>query len=132
MILLIGHTSQDNAYLVDDYPYGFRLRCCIRYWIEYKPRKGFRFVSQTSNPKKPGLVWNKPKAGTYALFGGAMFLDENKHVQYRCLGEYSSAAEAQAFVDTYGPGVQEAGQRVMLAWLKAKTNYEASKAKLEQ
>jgi hypothetical protein len=31
--LLLGHVDADSAYVVDDYPYGGRLRCRIRYWI---------------------------------------------------------------------------------------------------
>ena len=45
--------------------------------LEYKPKKGYRFVSQTTNPKRPGKVWNKPKASTYSKLGGAMYLNEN-------------------------------------------------------
>ena len=60
---LYGHDSMATAYLVDDYPYGFRLRCKIRYWVEYVPKKGYRMVSQTTNPKIADReVWNKPKA----------------------------------------------------------------------
>jgi hypothetical protein len=66
MQALTGHTSPETAYVVEDYPYGFRLRCQMRHWLEYKKGHGFRHVTQTSNPKKPGLVWNKPKTGTYA------------------------------------------------------------------
>jgi hypothetical protein len=75
--VLTGHTSPETAYVVDDYPYGFRLRCTIRYWLEFKKNHGFRLVSQTSNPKKPGLVWNKPKPGTYHEFA-VMVLDGDK------------------------------------------------------
>jgi hypothetical protein len=64
-----GHTSPDTARVVEDYPYG-SLKCTIRYWIETgtkgagKDRQ--RFMSQTTNPKRrPGVVWNKPKASTY-------------------------------------------------------------------
>ena len=76
MELLHNHVSPETAYVVSDYPYGFTLRCQIRYWLEHSPRHGFRLMSQTSNPKKPGLVWNKPKGSTYCRFGGAMFLDD--------------------------------------------------------
>jgi hypothetical protein len=31
--LLLGHIDADTAYVVDDYPYGYRLRCRIRYWV---------------------------------------------------------------------------------------------------
>jgi hypothetical protein len=47
---LAGHTSPDTAFVVDDYPYGFRLRTKIRYWIETKKGFGQRFCSQTLNP----------------------------------------------------------------------------------
>jgi hypothetical protein len=122
------HVSPTTAYVVEDYPYGFRLRCKMRYWIEYKPKKGFRLVSQTSNPKRDGLVWNKPKAGTYALFGMAMYLDgETNHVRHSCLTEYSTAAEARAWRDEYGSGVPEAHRPVTERWVAAKTRYEAER-----
>src|SRR5437879_4527220 len=78
---LVGHTTQETAYVVDDYPYGFRLRCKIRYWLEYKAKMGFRLCSQTTNPKKPGEVWNKPKCSTYSTLG-VMGLDEKNYVTW--------------------------------------------------
>jgi hypothetical protein len=126
MQLLTGHVSPETAFLVDDYPYGFRLRCKIRYWIEFHPKRGFRFFSQTTNPKR-GNVWNKPKASTYARFGGAMYLDGDNHVQWRGLTEYSDAAEAKAFREQYGAGVPEAGRPLLDKWVAAKIAYEASK-----
>ena len=54
--VLHGHTTRETAYLVNDYPYGFRLRCKIRYWLEYKKGHGHRPVSQTTNPKVAGEV----------------------------------------------------------------------------
>jgi hypothetical protein len=125
--LLSGHTSPETAYVVADYPYGFRLRCKIRYWIEYKAKKGFRFVSQTTNPKRPGEVWNKPKASTYALIGGAMFLDENEHVQWSGLNEYSGGAEAKAWAEKFGEAVPEAGREMFSRWVAAKVAYEANR-----
>src|SRR5262252_4078862 len=80
------HVSQDTAFLVADYPYGFRLRCQMRYWLEYQPKKGVRLWSQSSNPKSGG--WNKPKSSTYARFGGAMFLDQEGHVRWHGISEY--------------------------------------------
>jgi hypothetical protein len=53
------HLSPETAYLVSDYPYGFRLRCKIRYWLEHHPKRGTRFVSQTTNPNAAGEVWNR-------------------------------------------------------------------------
>ena len=98
---LYGHTSEASAYVVADYPYGFRERTQIRYWLESKPKKGWRFVSQTLNPKTNR--WNKPKASTYMDWGGAMFLDEKGHVHWDGVGPYSDEKKILAFVTTF-PG----------------------------
>lgn len=96
---LYGHTSEATAYLVDDYPYGFRERTQIRYWLEGKPKKGWRFVSQTKNPKTDR--WNKPKASTYSEWGAAMYLDDDGHVQWTGIGPYSDEKQILAFVTTF-------------------------------
>ena len=98
---LYGHTSEATAYVVADYPYGFRERTQIRYWLEHKPKRGWRFVSQTMNPKT--AKWNKPKASTYADWGAAMYLDEKGHVQWTGVGPYTDEAQFIAFVQTF-PG----------------------------
>lgn len=103
MKILSGHYSPETAYLVDDYPYGFRLRCKIRYWLEVN-KNGTRLWSQTTNPKKPGEVWNKPKASTYSMVG-AMFLDENDHVHWSGLSLYD-LSKAKAYLDTYRDGLK--------------------------
>jgi hypothetical protein len=81
--LLAGHVSPDTAYVVDDYPYGYTLRCSIRYWIETAEKgakKGQqRFVSQTTNPRREGVVWNAPKGSTYVALA-VMYLDSDDHV----------------------------------------------------
>jgi hypothetical protein len=128
MKLLFNHTSPDTAYVVDDYPFGFRLRCKIRYWLEYKPNHGFRLMSQTTNPKR-GDIWNKPKASTYCKFGGAMYLDDKDHVQWTGLSEYSDGARAKAFQDTYSAAVPEAGRNTLNAWVTAKLAYDNARAK---
>lgn len=66
MEVLHGHTDQNTAYVVDDYPYGRVLRCKIRYWVHTNNKGAQRFMSQTTNPKRAGEVWNKPKASTYS------------------------------------------------------------------
>lgn len=96
---LYGRISEQTAYLVEDYPYGRMTRCRIRYWVEYREKKGFRFVSQTENPKT--LLWNKPKTSTYFLVALNLYLDENSHVQYRCLSEYSESEEVLQFVKDF-------------------------------
>jgi len=78
---LYQHVSPETAYVVDDYPWGFRLRTTIRYWIESKDAKngGQRFGSQTINPKTG--QWCKPKYSTYSPIM-VMYLDEKDHVHY--------------------------------------------------
>lgn len=127
---LKGHVSMETAYLVKDYPYGFRLRCQIRYWLEFKKGKGFRFWSQTSNPKVAGLVWNKPKASTYIENAAFMYLDSNGHVQWHGLGIYCDAAESRAFRDAYGEHINPEWLPVLeqrtspTGWIDLKTAYE--------
>lgn len=85
--ILHGHTSMETAYVVEDYPYGFRLRCQIRYWLEYRKGHGTRLTTQTTNPKK-GDIWNKPKSSTYSTGFAFLYLDENDHVKWNSL-DYS-------------------------------------------
>ncbi len=127
MKILKGHISPETAYVVNDYPYGFRLRCKIRYWLEFHAKRGFRFMSQTTNPKRPGEVWNKPKASTYCRFGGAMYLDENDHVHWAGLTQYSDGAEATAWAEKFGEGVPEAGLVTLQRWVAAKVAYDAAR-----
>lgn len=125
--ILAGHVSPETAYVVDDYPYGFTLRCKIRYWLDCNVKRGARLMSQTTNPKRAGEVWNKPKASTYCRFGAAMFLDENNHVQWSGLDEYSDGAEASAWRDQYGAGVPPILVPIMNQWVTAKIAYNAAK-----
>jgi hypothetical protein len=116
-IPLEGHDNPNNAYMVDDYPYGRRLRCRIRYWLESTPSKGFRFVSQTEDPVK--LRWNAPKKSTYQLFAGAMYLDSKEHVQWTGLNEYATPMQALAFVKDF-PG---ADYRLLTPFVKKKVKF---------
>lgn len=123
LTILKDHISPETAYIVADYPYGFRLRCQIRYWLEYKPGKGIRCISQTSNPKKPGLVWNKPKASTYCRFGGALWLDAAGHVQFAGLTPYCDFSAALAWFETYRHGVPEDMFATLAQWVNRKAEY---------
>ena len=102
MQVLHGHTSPETAYVVEDYPYGFRLRCKIRYWIETRPGFGQRFMSQTTNPKRDGEVWNKPKGSTYAV-RCVLVLDDIGHVSSVGHSIYASREEVEAFEAAFGP-----------------------------
>ncbi len=95
---LIGHVSEETAYTVENYPYGYTARTTIRYWIETSKNKDQRFCSQTKNPKTG--AWNKPKKSTYSSVI-VMGLDENNHVSHTGyhMGTYED--EVNAFVSTY-------------------------------
>jgi hypothetical protein len=117
MDTLSGHTSPETAYVVADYPYGFRLRCQMRHWIEYKRGHGFRHVTQTSNPKRPGLVWNKPKAGTYCPVL-VLTLDDAGHVGSHGLGTWATEEQITAFEAAHA-GALTPEHRAALATLRA-------------
>jgi hypothetical protein len=122
------HVSPETAYVVADYPYGFRLRCSIRYWLEVNPKSGVRCWSQTTNPKRGG-AWNKAKASTYSRFAGALYLDGDGHVQHAGLHEYTDGAEASAWRAKYGAGVPDASRGLMDRWVAAKLAYDANRQK---
>jgi hypothetical protein len=84
-IYLQGHTCKENAYEVKDYPYGFKLRTSIFYWIETKAGKGDRLCTYTINPKNGRP--NAPKYSTYSTFM-YMYLNEQGHVTYGIIDAY--------------------------------------------
>lgn len=86
---LYGYDSMENAYVVENYPWGFSLRTKIRYWVETNDKKngGQRFCSQTVNPKTG--VWCAPKKGIYHGVV-IMFLDENEHVKFIATHPYDT------------------------------------------
>lgn len=124
--ILSGHVSPETAYLVEDYPYGFRLRCKIRYWLESSANKGVRFCSQTTNPKR-GDTWNKPKASTYSRFGGAMYLNEENHVTWCGVTEYSNLQEMVDFKEKFFDAIPESFRPVFSDWLAKKLAFNKLK-----
>jgi hypothetical protein len=126
---LVGHTTPETAYIVEDYPYGFRLRCRIRYWLEYKYGQGFRLCSETTNPKTcPGDIFgvNKPKKSTYALLG-VMGLDKKNHLTWTTVDVYMYDGEKlEAFRNAYGSSFDENQNKVWNAMKKAYDRYMES------
>lgn len=111
---LFGHTDEDSAYYVEDYPYGYRLRTTIRYWLETDRKHGDRFVSQTLNPKTNR--WNKPKKSTYCLVG-AMMLDDKQHVTWTGLSHWAKPEAIAAFLDVARPHLSDT-QLGQVAYIK--------------
>lgn len=116
---LYGYETKDNAYVVDDYPFGFKLRCKIRYWVEFVPKKGYRMWSQTTDPRRPVEVWNKPKATTFAKIAGCLYLDSQDHVQFAVVTEYSNAEKCAEFVHDF----PQADMKVMKLWVYGKIKF---------
>lgn len=121
---LTGHTTPETAYVVDDYPYGFKLRCKIRYWLEYAPKKGFRFCSQTTNPKKAGEVWNAPKKSTYSMLG-VMGLNDEGHVTWTGLSIYDFG-KLEEFGKEYAESFDANQREVFDLACKVHAKYKAS------
>lgn len=121
--LLKGHVSPETAYLVDDYPYGFRLRCQIRYWLEHDPKKGTRLCSQTSNPKVAGLKWNKPKKSTYSPVG-VMYLDDKGHCHWHAVDYYIDTPSLRDWLRIFAAGLDDVAFSAAAKMLSQKKTYE--------
>jgi hypothetical protein len=111
---LLGYDSEENAYEVEDYPYGFRLRTKIRYWVE-TTNQGDRFCSQTLNPKTNR--WNKPNKSTYSNIG-FMYLDEQNHVTWTGIGIYTKPEEREALINEIGEDKLNPKQLLQLKQLR--------------
>ena len=74
----------DTAIEVDNYPWGFRLKTKVKYWVESN-NKGDRLIKQTLNPKTN--EWCKPKKSTYNAVE-VLYFDDNGHVKVYGIGKY--------------------------------------------
>lgn len=115
---LYGHDSFETAYTVQDYPYG-RQRCVMYFWLETKPSKGVRLVTQSTNPKNGRL--NKPHPGIYSLITANMYLDENEHCQWTTVNEYH---EPQIVIDFIRNFPDNHRMDVLKVWCLKKYQYE--------
>ena len=60
---------------VENYPYGFRLKTTLFDEVEFNPKKGYRRVTSTINPKNGKL--NAPKKSTYSPLIVRYYGEEN-------------------------------------------------------
>jgi len=115
---LYGHDSMNNAYVIENYPYGF-LKTQMKVWVESLPKKGDRVWRQTLDPKKNR--WNKPKASTFSpiMF---LYIDEKDHVNSDGISQYSSPDEVKKFIsDIGGENKLNKIQKVAFAEMSGKT-----------
>lgn len=110
MKTLTGHTNPESAYIVNDYPYGFRLRTKIRYWIETN-KKGQRFMSQTLNPKTQ--EWNKAKAGTYSDILVMGLNDETQYMECESLRFNDSEEKIKDFMTRHSVAIDDRAQNII-------------------
>ena len=91
----------DSAFEVDNYPWGFRLKTKVRYWIETTNR-GDRFVKCTLNPKTN--KWCKEKKSTYqaVMVMTAEVKDQKTFVSYIAISRGWSDAVAVVEVVSHG------------------------------
>jgi hypothetical protein len=124
---LAGHESPETAYLVEDYPYGYTLRCKIRYWLEFKPKFGFRLVSQTTNPRVPGERWNRPHAGTYH-FLAVLCLNMQGHVTISTISSpyYGGEEVAAAFERVHGAALGDRERMLLDAVRRYSQQFKAA------
>lgn len=123
---LKGHTSPETAYVVADYPYGFRLRTSIRYWLETNGH-GTRFVSQTVNPKTG--AWNKPKASTYCPLGVMLQDLTNGHISWTGWTPYGGESGLREFLAKYDDVLTDADKDYAAVTLQMYAKIAARQAK---
>ena len=126
---LYPHVSEETAYVQDGYPMGRQKRAQRRTWVEFKPKKGFRFAAQTQNIRR-GVGWNKPKKSTYSMFANIMYLDtRDDHIKQMVLHEYNADPErVSAFIDAF-PDMPPGQRFILREWAAAKAAYTAAVVK---
>tara|TARA_R100001443_G_scaffold107278_1_gene117047 strand:- start:244 stop:786 length:543 start_codon:yes stop_codon:yes gene_type:complete len=90
----------DTAIEVNNYPWGFRLKTKVKYWIESN-NKGDRLIKQTLNPKTN--EWCKPKKSTYSEVMVMTSKRENDKtfISYEQISMYSNIKEVSLFENTH-------------------------------
>ena len=103
---LYSHTTPETAFVAENYPWGFRLRTTIRYWVETKKAKngGQRFARQTINPKTG--KWCAIKYSTYSPIM-IMFLDHNDHIHSISLDHNDGEERILKFKETHLSSLNE-------------------------
>lgn len=92
------HTNEENAYIVESYPYGNK-RTQKKYWIE-TTKRGDRMCGMTLSPRTN--LWNKPKKTTYS---DVMVLVKNEigHIKTFSWGTaYTEEESLNKFIEKVG------------------------------
>lgn len=90
--------NEDNAFVVKNYPYGFK-KTLKKFWIE-TTKRGDRLCGMTLNPKTN--KWNKPKKTTYCDVMVLVKMD-NGHIKTSSWGiAYTSLEDLDKFLSFIG------------------------------
>lgn len=116
MKYLYNANNQETAIIIHNYPYGFRLKTDIRYWIETKAKKGDRFCSQTLNPKTN--KWNAPKCSTYSEIM-IMKEEDNGYIRYTSFSHWEDEEKLTKWLENKDQSQFNQDQKDQLIKLKA-------------
>lgn len=80
--------------------------CAVSCVIGSRPnaKHGTRLVTQSNNPNRPGLAWNKPHPGTYTQGAVILRTDHNAHVKQIALTDFNLSTST---VETANRSLQE-------------------------
>lgn len=107
-ILHTDAVSLDTARIAQDYPYG-RLKCKMHFYVEHRPKMGYRAVTQSINPKNGRL--NKPHAGTYSPFPIFVSETEDGFFEFAYVPRYPD--KANEFIRKYWKQIPESFQTAL-------------------
>lgn len=105
----------ENKQTAPDYPYG-TLRTDMYYYVEYRPKMGWRAVRQSVNPKNGKL--NKPHCGTYSDF--PIYVGrraDNNHLEFIWFPRFASVGAVQSFINAFWEKMPEHDREYCHAFL---------------
>jgi len=119
---IYGATDEESAHVVEGWPWGRRMRCTKRFWVE-TTKNGDRLCAQCTKPdKETGKCsgsWCKPKKSTYTPGVIVLAEDTDGTIATETLGHFDnhSAADIEAFTERHAgrlSDVQESRARSAL------------------
>ena len=134
---IYGATDEESAHVVEGWPWGRRMRCTKRFWIETR-KNGDRLCAQCTHPdKETGECsgrWCKPKKSTYTPGVIVLAQDVDGTMATETLGAYyrHPFSEIEAFIERHAgrlSDVQASRARSCLAIRKKYDEQEAAEGR---
>ena len=110
-ILHPAANSFETAKEAKNYPYG-RLRTSMFYYVEHRPKMGYRPVTRSINPKTGRL--NAPHTGAY--HSTPVYVVETKEGFFEFVHTPTYPDRANEFIQKYWKQVPEQDQKYLVAW----------------